>query len=405
MNALSCRLGVLCLLAMIQSADCNMRADELVIPSGEPRKSLKETLESIRSKYELPAVWACKYNAGSIVVSAADGTHKVDDERNVELDNLIHLGSCTKAMTAVMIAQLVSAGELDWDTSLKDVFGSNQKLAGSLWAQVTVEDLLRHRSGAPANCDWLQIDLHNAADPIAGRRAVLEWLSQQKYPLRKSFLYSNVGYCLLGHMLEEIKGETWESLIEAQLFQPLQIEHAGFGPVKPTKITNENGTVEIKEQPWGHVRKPKSPAELLGEGLSTLLGGKPANPLTPVRLDNALPLGPAGRVHMPILEWAKFVQLFSTPAAPDKLKIDEETWERLLDPGKEGQYAGGWNRLQRQWAGGDALFHNGSNTSWYCVAWVAPENGMFCLVATNCYEASAMRACDEVATALIMNKY
>lgn len=55
----------------------------------------------------------------------------------------------------------------------------------------------------------------------------------------------------------------------------------------------------------------------------------------------------------------------------------------------------------RFWGGGAVLMHAGSNTMWYCVAWVAPKRDFAVLAAANLGGDDASQACDEAAVALI----
>ena len=64
-------------------------------------------------------------------------------------------------------------------------------------------------------------------------------------------------------------------------------------------------------------------------------------------------------------------------------------------------YACGWVRLKRGWAGGMALWHNGSNTMWYIVMWLAPERNFCVIAATNVAGDDAEKACDDAAVAMI----
>ena len=62
----------------------------------------------------------------------------------------------------------------------------------------------------------------------------------------------------------------------------------------------------------------------------------------------------------------------------------------------------GWVVVKRGWAGnGPALMHNGSNTMWYLVMWLAPEKNFSVVVATNIAGAAAEKGCDDVAAAMI----
>ncbi len=370
----------------IRPADVDARAQQLVT--------------DLRAGNSLPAMWAMRYDLPSSkrfpgrTLQACSGIRKEGLDTLVSIDDQLHLGSCTKAMTACMIAQEISAGHLHWDTRLSDALPGNEQIQESPWANTTIAEMMRHRSGFPANAPWQQIHNQIPDDPIRSRAAVAEWLAEQPVPKTIEYLYSNVNYAILGHVLEVRVNTPWEELIRERLFEPLGIQRAGFGPVLGD---------EIDSQPWGH-RVDASAGNLLSSGLAALvLGGKPKLSLKPTRIDNPVPLAPAGRVHMPITEWVKFVQLLACKTAPTQLDgLKQEDWEQLYSAGSEGNYGGGWILAERGWAGGKALTHAGTNTSWYCVAWVSPENGFVVLAATNCYDDSAAEACDKAIAGLIV---
>ena len=77
------------------------------------------------------------------------------------------------------------------------------------------------------------------------------------------------------------------------------------------------------------------------------------------------------------------------------------TLVKLHTPPSGGDYACGWVVVQRGWAGGNALMHNGSNTMWYVVMWLAPERNFAVVVGTNLAGPDAEQGCDEVASAMI----
>ena len=148
---------------------------------------------------------------------------------------------------------------------------------------------------------------------------------------------------------------------------------AGFGPPGPI------GTLD---QPWGHV----------------LPDGHPF----PVQIDNRPVMAPAGEVHCSMADWAKFVAVFcSAPGDGVPAVVDPATMAALTTPAAGGRYAGGWLITSRPWAGGRAMTHAGSNTTWYCVAWVAPARHFAVLAAANAGGDDAAKACDEVSAALI----
>jgi len=65
-----------------------------------------------------------------------------------------------------------------------------------------------------------------------------------KYPPGQKYAYSNVGYTIAGAMAEKVAGDTWEDLMKREVFEPLKITEAGFGPPRSTDKT--------LEQPRGH---------------------------------------------------------------------------------------------------------------------------------------------------------
>lgn len=388
----SCCIGRVFAVAVLLLATSVDGLAQVASGDGKSQKTTMELeafLEEVRKESDLPAIWAGKFRHDGSALLAASGVRKIETDVEVEVDDLIHLGSCTKAMTAVLVARAISNGDLKWETTLAEIFPNELLLVASSWNDVTVDELLRHRSGCPANALWSTLNRQTPGDPVAARREMLRWLAEKPRPASRGYLYSNVGYALLGHIVETVEGKPWQLLIQSELFQPLGIESAGFGPVKGDGKT---------DQPWGHVREPS-----VSSALKQFFGAAgESSALKAIQLDNAPPLGPAGRVHMSLRDWSRFTRLFAT-GEPElgKLGIARDIWQRLLEPADDEVYAGGWNVLERDWAGGRVYNHAGSNTTWYCVAWVAPGNEYAILVATNAFTPDAATACDRVAAELI----
>ncbi len=349
------------------------------LAQGPGDSALQTRLDSIRAEHDVPALWAGRFHADSRQVFAVSGVRKQGEGDPARLDDLIHIGSCTKAMTAVMVARLCSAGKLSFDTPLAEAFpgvrtGNGQTLAATAWGAVTIDDLLRHTSAAPANPDWWALDRAHPDDPVAARRALLEWLVTLDRPAVPEFLYSNVGYALLGHVVESIEGQPWETLLAAEVCGPLGITTAGFGPVPHQDSPGA----------WGHAER---------DGVRQ-----------PVRIDNPPPLGPAGRVHLAMADWSRFVLTFTgdgDESGRKRLAVTPSDWAHLLAPQGAADYAGGWGLHDRAWGWGRVLSHSGSNTTWYCVAWVAPERDFCLLGATNTAATAAAQACDEAVSACL----
>ena len=159
-----------------------------------------------------------------------------------------------------------------------------------------------------------------------------------------------------------------------EVFAPLKMQDVGFGGV---------GTPGKLDQPWGHTA-----------------AGDPVGANGP-SVDNPPVMGPAGRVHSTIQDWARFVQDHLRGAAGDVALLNKDSYPKLHTPPLGGNYALGWLVLQRRWGGGTVLHHAGSNTMNYANLWVAPRRGFAVLICVNQGGDAAFRATDAVASALI----
>lgn len=380
-----------------QEADA---ADKVASVAASDRNlEVARKLEEVRSEHGLPALWAARYDRDNKPRQFVSGVRKIGSDSPAEFSDLVHLGSCTKAMTGLLFAQLISTDKsLTWESTLGEVLSDHPGMAESPWANVTLVSILRHRSGFPANAPWQGIHNRIPNDILAARRAVVDWLLEKKPPSKVDFAYSNVNYAVLGYILEERAGKPWEEIVDERLFKPLGIATAGFGP--PGAADGQKREPDELTQPWGHYVAPGLASSIAS--LSSFFGGESKIELTPIRSDNAPPLGPAGRVHMAIDDWAKFLTLFVSEEAPRQLNgLSDEDWGVLKEPGPAGNYGGGWIIVDRGWAGGSALTHSGCNTMWHCTAWIAPERDFFVLAVTNGHSPSAAKALDDAVSELI----
>ncbi|HUD46953.1 MAG TPA: serine hydrolase domain-containing protein [Candidatus Baltobacteraceae bacterium] len=334
-------------------------------------------IENIRKKHDLPALAVVVVKDGEICGRAAVGVRKWGDPTPVTTNDVFHIGSCTKSMTATLTAMLIEEGKLQWDTTIADVFPELKGTMNKQYENVTVEQLLMHRGGVPGkppDAAWRRAWEQEGTPTQQRREFIQAVLSQppEAVPGTK-MIYSNQGYSIIGAMLEKLTGTPWETLITERLFKPLHMDSAGFGPP---------GTIGAVDEPWGHIRKL----------LVTL----------PLQEDNPPAIAPGGRVHCSLDDLARFT-IFHMQRGQAGGLLKPETLVKLHTPPAGGDYACGWVVVKRSWAGGTALMHNGSNTMWYVVMWLAPEKDFSVVVGTNIAGDEAEKGCDEVASAMIQN--
>ena len=353
----------------------------IVADSASPTGAPNQAMEAIRKKYDLPALALVVVKDGRICERDALGVRKFGDTTPITANDVFHIGSCTKSMTATLAAMFIEEGKLRWDTTIAEVFPELKGKMDKQYEAVTVEQLLEHRGGVPHTPPpeaWSQA-WQEKGTPVEQRRVFIEAvlaLPPEAAPGTK-MIYSNQGYAIVGAMLEKITGRDYETLITEKLFKPLHMDSAGFGPP---------GTAGKVDQPWGHVKE-------LGMTVS-------------VQKDNPPAISPAGRVHCSLDDFARYVMFHLQPGTNGLLKAETVVRLHSLPKGVKidspaDSYACGWVVLQRGWAGGTALMHNGSNNMWYIVMWLAPEKNLAVIAATNIAGADAEKACDEAATVMI----
>lgn len=331
-------------------------------------------LESIRQKYGLPGMAALVFREGKGELGAAVGVRKLGDDTRVTVQDKWHLGSDTKAMTATLAAMAVEEGKLKWGSTVSEVLKGWKEIDPG-YGQITLEMLLGHRGGLPANLSnegWKKA--YNPKDAAKEREAVVRLLLKAAPTKPGEFLYSNAGYMVAGVMIERALGMPWEAAMKNRLFAPLDMGTCGFGPAAEKDSVN---------QPWAH--------KLEGEALTPVASGTPGS-------DNPHGLGPAGTVHCSLSDWMKFVQLHLDGARGLKTPLlKPESFTKLHTAAEGGPYALGWGVADRQWAGGKALTHNGSNGMNFATVWVAPAKGLAFLIATNAGHDAAEQASNEAA--------
>src|SRR4051812_16709816 len=87
---------------------------------GDPQ--IVQAIQPLKRTYELPGMTAAIVRPGKPTRVGAVGVRKVGSPQGFGAGDLVHLGSCTKAMTSTMIATLVEEGALSWTATLSEIF-------------------------------------------------------------------------------------------------------------------------------------------------------------------------------------------------------------------------------------------------------------------------------------------
>ena len=321
----------------------------------ELQKQLEKVIEDTLEANPLPGIVAAIIVDGKMVASHAVGLRSIAEKDNpIKTDDKLHIGSCTKAMTATLIGILVDEGTLSWDDTIKQHLPKIAEKIDSSFHEVTLWELLTHRSGFPVNGAFFR---GNGVATFKNQTGILKYALKKPNETwkRGDFEYSNLGYLAASMFADAATDSTYEELLQEKLFTPLKMESAGFGPP---------GVKSPAEQPWGHT---------FGEGK-----------FNPCKFDNPASMNAAGRVHCSAADWGKFGALHADTECKSHSLLKPETLAKLHGEGAEvGQeYAGGW-LVAKNANAGLQLDHSGSNTYWFSSIRVLPERNLILLVSGN----------------------
>lgn len=368
----------------------------LICGTANAQKSLDSMLTPYLSQYNLPAIAAAVVKDGKVISAGAVGTRRMGVKIPVTINDRFHIGSDTKAMTALLAAMMVEEGKLRWDATVAELFPALADKMDPGLRSVTLTQLLSHTSGIPSdNKDF--IDLFFAALSREGNLDELRyWLVSEwsRKPLESSpgtkFAYSNMGYTMVGAIIERAGGKTWEELITERIFQPLKLRTAGLGP---------QASLGKIDAPLGHA---------VVDGKVKVFFAGPNGDVPPI-------IGPAGNVHMSILDFARWAGWNAGEGKRGPKLVKPETMRKLhtpvitmpekknAPPGTPpgGKYALGWGEVYPDWAPYPLLQHGGSNTMNLAKIWIDTKRDFAMVMITNIGGEKA----DEALNALVVELY
>jgi D-alanyl-D-alanine carboxypeptidase len=171
--------------------------------------------------------------AGVVLVASGSASHLrrsfglADREWQIahRLESKFRLGSLTKQFTAAAILQLMEKGAL----SLDDPIARHYRAAPDAWRDVRLMHLLTHTSGIPSYTsqpgffDTTALFEHTPEEIIALTRDL-----PLLFRPGEKFKYNNGGYVLLGHVIEQLSGQSFEAYLHQNLLRPLGLDATGY---------------------------------------------------------------------------------------------------------------------------------------------------------------------------------
>jgi CubicO group peptidase (beta-lactamase class C family) len=154
----------------------------------------------------------------SIIYHKALGFNNVSLKKTTSTNSLFNIASCSKAFTAACIGILVDEGKIKWSDKVIDYFPEFKLSDDYITKELTIEDLLCHRSGLGTFFGDLLWYNTNYTDAEVMKRMQNEPITRR---FGIEFGYQNVMFMIAGDIIEKVSGLTWSEFVESRIFKPL----------------------------------------------------------------------------------------------------------------------------------------------------------------------------------------
>ena len=183
--------------------------------------------------FDVPGIAVGIVKDGKLVYAKGYGVRKLGSPEKVDENTLFGIASNTKAFTAAALAMLVDDGKISWDDPVIKYLPSFHLYDPYMTQQITIRDLLSHRSGLGLG----EGDLMFWPDTDFTREQVLSSARflRPDSSMRSKYAYNNFAFIVAGQIIPAVTGKTWEEFVRERIFTPLgmtatEISSTGFKP-------------------------------------------------------------------------------------------------------------------------------------------------------------------------------
>ena len=199
-------------------------------------------LNALTTASKTPGIQYLVVTSTGVQFEHASGWADIRNRLHVDTATTMMAYSMSKTITAVAALQLVEAGRVALDDPV-------EQYAGSLpyGSSVTVRQVISHTSGIPNPIPlrWVHpAERHRSFDENAALADVLRDYPRLSTAPGSKYAYSNIGYWLLGKVVERASGETFSSYVTEQILRPLAIEPRELGYVVADPTHHATGYLE-----------------------------------------------------------------------------------------------------------------------------------------------------------------
>ena len=171
----------------------------------------------VLTTFDVPGISVAVVKDGKVVVAKGYGVRKLGATEPVDARTLFGIASNTKVMTATALGLLVEEGKVEWDAPVIRYLPWFQMSDPYVTRELTVRDLLVHRSGLSLGAGdllWWPPSTYDRKE-IARRLRHLPLATS----FRSAYAYDNVLYLIAGEVIEAVSGQSWEDFVSARILR------------------------------------------------------------------------------------------------------------------------------------------------------------------------------------------
>jgi CubicO group peptidase (beta-lactamase class C family) len=222
-------------------------------PKSAPPPDLDQWVARAMKTFEVPGLALSIVKDDAVVVAKGYGVRKLGEPVPVDAKTLFGIASNTKVFTATALGLLVEERKIEWDAPVVRYLPAFAMWDPYVTRELTVRDLLVHRSGLGLGAGdllWWPPSTYDRKE-IARRLRFIPPATS----FRSAYAYDNVLYLVAGELIEAISGQSWESFVSSRILAKVGMTGSN---VRHSAAT-AGGNVAAPHAPIDGVVKPIAP--------------------------------------------------------------------------------------------------------------------------------------------------
>ena len=196
---------------------------------------IDQIVAAAMAEFQVPGLAIAVVSQDKVLLAKGYGVRDIGNNQPVTAQTLFGIASNTKAFTSAALAMLVDQGKLSWDDKVIQHLPEFQLADPYVSREMTIRDLLSHRSGLGLGAGdlliWPDTD-KSTAEIIAALRFI-----KPANSFRSEYAYNNLMFVVAGEVVARVSGRSWQEFVEKELFSPLGMTLSAAGY---SRINNDN---------------------------------------------------------------------------------------------------------------------------------------------------------------------